>query len=47
LGSLLGASTYKILYEMDLNIKYWIVLAIVLVVIIMVIVKNKKESKDD
>ena len=44
LGSLLGASTYRILYMNDLQAKYLIVVAIVAVVLIAAVVRNAKEK---
>ena len=44
MGSLLGASTYQILYKNDLQAKYLIVVAIVAVVLIAAVVRNTKEK---
>jgi glycerol uptake facilitator protein len=44
LGSLLGASTYQILYKNDFQAKYLIVVAIVAVVLIAAVVRNSKEK---
>ncbi len=44
LGSLLGGASYKMLYENDLQMKYWIVVLIVVVVLILAIIKGLKSS---
>jgi glycerol uptake facilitator protein len=44
LGSLLGASTYQILYKNDLQAKYLIVVAIVALVLIAAVLRNIKEK---
>ncbi len=44
LGSLLGASTYQILYKNDLQLKYLLVVALVAVVLIAAVLGNRKEK---
>ena len=49
LGSLLGASTYQILYKNDLQMKYLLVVAIVAVILIVAVLQNmrmKPEAND-
>ena len=44
LGSLLGASTYQILYKNDLQMKYLIIVALVAVILITAVLRNIKEK---
>ncbi len=44
LGSLLGASTYQILYKNDLQLKYLLVVALVAIVLIAAVLGNRKEN---
>ena len=45
LGSLLGASSYKILYESDFQFKYLAIIALVAVVLILAVLKSLKPEK--
>ena len=45
LGGLLGGAAYKILYENDLQIKYWLVLFIAAIILIVAAVKGIKSEK--
>jgi len=45
LGGLLGGSLYKMLYENDLQIKYWVVLFIAVIVLIYAAVKGIQTKK--
>ena len=47
LGALLGGSAYKMLYENDLQIKYWLVLFIAAIVLIFAVVKGNKTEKTE
>jgi len=45
LGSLLGSSAYKMLYENDLQIKYWLIILTAIIVLAFAIIKNYKSEK--
>lgn len=45
LGGLLGGATYKMIYENDLQIKYWLVLFIAVIVLIIGVIKGNKSKK--
>lgn len=45
LGSLLGGGVYKILYENDMQIKYWLIIIIAVLVLIFAVIKGVKPEK--
>ena len=45
LGSLLGGAAYKILYDNDLQIKYWFIVLIAIIVLVFAVIKNYKSEK--
>ncbi|MCB0458908.1 MAG: aquaporin family protein [Flavobacteriaceae bacterium] len=46
LGSFLGSAAYKMLYQNEMLLKYWIVLAIVAIILIMAIFKGLKKKNE-
>ena len=46
-GSLLGGSAYKMLYENDLQLKYWIVIGIAILILIIAVIKAPKLNKTE
>ena len=47
LGSLLGASTFKMVYHNDLHIKYWLILLIVIIVLIFAVIRGISSDKTE
>jgi len=47
LGSLLGGAAYQMLYKNDLQLKYWIVVAIAVLVLIFAVLKSLKSIKNN
>lgn len=45
LGGLLGGAAYKMLYENDLQIKYWFIILIAVIVLVFAVVKGYKSKK--
>ncbi|MCK5677785.1 MAG: aquaporin family protein [Flavobacteriaceae bacterium] len=45
LGGLLGGAAYKMLYENDLQIKYWFIILIAVIVLVFAVVKGYKSEK--
>lgn len=45
LGSLLGGAAYKLLYDNDLQIKYWFIVLIAIIVLVFAVIKNYKSEK--
>ena len=45
LGGLLGGAAYKMLYENDLQIKYWFIILIAVIVLVFAVVKVYKSEK--
>ena len=45
LGSLLGGAAYKMLYDNDLQIKYWFIVLIAIIVLVFAVIKNYKSEK--
>ncbi len=45
LGSLLGGAAYKMLYENDLQTKYWIVVGMAVIVLILAVIKGLKSEQ--
>lgn len=47
LGSLLGGAAFQMLYKNDLQIKYWIVIAITILILILAVLKSFKPTKNE
>ena len=45
LGSLLGGAAYKMLYDNDLQIKYWFIVLIAIIILVFAVIKNYKSEK--
>ncbi len=45
IGGLLGSAVYKILYENDLQIKYWIIIIIAVIVLVFAAIKDYRSEK--
>lgn len=44
-GSLLGGALYKMLYENDLQLKYWLVVIVAIIILIFVAIKGNQSEK--